>query len=267
MLRGKGHRRVDRMPCRSRTERKEDAAMTSKILLPTDSSIPALVATIKAVEMAKASGSTLVVLNVIEQMPAVEIERIAEDKALRRCPFCDGVTFAKDLAAKSNVTVEEMTREGAVTGEILKAADEQKVTTIVMGTSSPSGLSALYLGDVAAAVSKMAKCSVVIIKPTEEETRSVIEMVKLTVGKVLPAAQTVESITQTRQFKVGLWLFLGFGILYIIFTGLGTYGRNIMGEHALGVNVGIIFGMFIILLTIVMAVTFNWYAGKKEAEG
>jgi len=241
--------------------------MTTRILLPTDSSLPALVATIKAVEMAKSSGSTLVVLNVVEQLPAVEIERVAEDRALRRCPLCNGVAFAKDLAMKSNVPVEVITREGAVTGEILKAADENKVTTIVMGTSSPSGLSALYLGDVAAAVGKQAKCSVVIIKPTEDEVRSVTEMVKLTEGKGKPAVQTLESITHTRQFKVGLWLFLGFGILYIIFTGLGTYGRNIMGTHAFGVNVGIIFGLFIIVLTIVMAVLFNWYAGKMEAEG
>ena len=241
--------------------------MTNRILLPTDSSLPALVATIKAVEMAKTSGSTLVVLNVVEQLPAVEIERVAEDKALRRCPSCDGVTFATDLAMKSKVPVEVITREGAVTGEILKAADENKVTTIVMGTSSPSGLSALYLGDVAAAVGKQAKCSVVIVKPTEEEVIMVTEMIKLTVIKGKPAVQTLESITHTRQFKVGLWLFFGFGILYIIFTGLGTYGRNIMGTHAFGVNVGIIFGMFIIILTIVMAVLFNWYAGKKEAEG
>ena len=241
--------------------------MTTRILLPTDSSLPAMVATIKAVEMAKASGSTLVVLNVIEQLPAVEIEREAEDRALRRCPFCDGVAFAKDLATKSKVTVEVITREGAVTGEILKAADENKVTTIVMGTSSPSGLSALYLGDVAAAVGKQAKCSVVIIKPTEDEVRSVTEMIKLTGVKAKPAVQTLESITHTRQFKIGLWLFIGFGILYTIFTGLGTYGRGIMGIHAFGVNVGIIFGMFIIVLTIVMAVLFNWYAGKKEAEG
>jgi nucleotide-binding universal stress UspA family protein/uncharacterized membrane protein (DUF485 family) len=241
--------------------------MTNRILLPTDSSLPAMVATIKAVEMAKASGSTLVVLNVIEQLPAVEIERVAEDKALRRCPFCDGVAFAQDLAARSKVPVEVITREGAVTGEILKAAEENKVTTIVMGTSSPSGISALYLGDVAAAVGKHAKCSVVIVKPTEEEVRSVTEMVKLTKAKGIPAVQTLESITHTRQFKVGLCLFFGFGILYTIFTGLGTYGRNIMGTHALGVNVGIIFGFFIIVLTIVMAVLFNWYAGKKEAEG
>lgn len=240
--------------------------MTNHILLPTDSSVPALVATLKAVEMAKASDSTLVVLNVVEQMPSIEVERISEDKALRRCEFCDGIAFAKDQAAKLNVPVVMISREGAVTGEILKAADEYKVTTIVMGTSSPSGLSALYLGDVAAAVGKMAKCSVVIIKPTDAEVKSVLEIVNKTSAKVKPV-QTLESITHTRQFKVGLWLFFGFSGIYLVFTVLGTYGRNIMGEHAFGTNVGIIFGMFIILLCIVMAVTFNWYAGKKEAEG
>ena len=241
--------------------------MTSHILLPTDSSLPALVATIKAVEMAKASDSTLVVLNVIEQTPSIEVERISEDKALRRCEFCDGISFAKDQAAKLKVPVVMISREGAVTGEILKAADEYKVTTIIMGTSSPSGLSALYLGDVAAAVGKLAKCSVVIIKPTEAEVKSVLEIVNKINGKGKPAVQTVESITHTRQFRVGLWLFFGFSVIYLVFTLLGTYGRNIMGEHAFGLNVGIIFGVFIILLTIVMAVTFNWYAGKKEAEG
>jgi uncharacterized membrane protein (DUF485 family) len=40
-----------------------------------------------------------------------------------------------------------------------------------------------------------------------------------------------------------------------------------MKEHVLGLNVGIVLGIFIIVLTIVMALTFNWYAGKKEAEG
>ena len=241
--------------------------MTSRILLPTDSSLPALVATIKAVEMAKASDSTLVVLNVIEQMPSIELERISEDKALRRCQYCDGVSFAKDQAAKLKVPIEVITREGAVTGEILKAADEYKVTTIVLGTSSPSGLSALYLGDVAAAVGKLAKCSVVIIKPTDEEVRSVLEIVNRTNGKGKQTVQTLESITHTKQFRVGLWLFFGFSALYLVFTLLGTYGRDIMGTHALGVNVGIIFGLFIIILTIVMAVVFNWYAGKKEADG
>jgi nucleotide-binding universal stress UspA family protein len=241
--------------------------MTNNILLPTDSSVPALVATIKAVEMAKASDSTLVVLNVIEQMPSIELERISEDKALRRCEFCDGISFAKDQAAKNKVPVVMITREGAVTGEILKAAEEYKVTTIVMGTSSPSGLSALYLGDVAAAVGKMAKCSVVIIKPTEAEVKSVLEIVNKTNGKGKAQVQTVESIIHTKQFRVGIWLFFGFSILYLVFTVLGTYGRSIMGGHTLGVNVGIVFGVFIIMLTIVMAVTFNWYAGRKEAEG
>jgi nucleotide-binding universal stress UspA family protein/uncharacterized membrane protein (DUF485 family) len=254
---------MDRREGRPWTGQQEDAAMTDRILLPTDSSVPALVATVKAVEMAKASGSTLVVLSVIEQMPAVEIERIAEDSALERSVSYDGVAFVKDLAARSKVPVEMITKEGAVTGEILKAAVENKVTTIVMGTSSPHGLSALYLGDVAAAVSKHAACSVVVIRPTEEEARSVMEMVN---RKGIAPIQTVDSIIHTKQFRVGMWLFFTFSVIYLAFTLLGTYGRGAMKEHALGVNVGVIFGVFVILLAIVMAVVFNWYAGKKEAE-
>ncbi len=241
--------------------------MTEHILLPTDSSMPALVATVKAVQMAKANDSTLVVLNVIEQTPTVEIERMAEDKALRRCPFCDGIAFAKDQAEKFKVPFIVITREGAVTGEILKAAEEYKVTTIVMGTSSPSGLSALYLGDVAAAVSKHAKCSVVIVKPTEAEAKSVLEIVNRINGRAKGAVQTVDSIIHTKQFMVGFWLFIIFSVIYLVFTLLGTYGRSIMGERALGVNVGIVFGVFVILLAIIMALVFNWYAGMKEAEG
>jgi nucleotide-binding universal stress UspA family protein len=56
--------------------------MTNRILLPTDSSLPALVTTIKAVDMAKASGSTLLVLNVIEHLPSVEQERVDVNSAL-----------------------------------------------------------------------------------------------------------------------------------------------------------------------------------------
>jgi uncharacterized membrane protein (DUF485 family) len=149
----------------------------------------------------------------------------------------------------------------------LKAAEEYKVTTIVMGTSSPSGLSALYLGDVAAAVSKQAKCSVVIIKPTEAEAKSVLEIVNRINGRAKGAVQTVDSIIHTKQFMVGLWLFIIFSVIYLVFTLLGTYGRSIMGERALGLNVGIVFGVFVILLAIIMALVFNWYAGMKEAEG
>jgi nucleotide-binding universal stress UspA family protein/uncharacterized membrane protein (DUF485 family) len=254
---------MDRREGRPWTGQQEDATMTDRILLPTDSSVPALVATIKAVEMAKANGSTLVVLSVVEQVPSVEIERIAGDSALERSLSYDGIAFVKDLAAKSKVPVEMITKEGAVTGEILKAAVDKKVTTIVMGTSSPHGLSALYLGDVAAAVSKHATCSVVIIRPTEEEARSVMEMVN---KKGIPPVQTVDSIIHTKQFRVGMWLFFTFSAIYLAFTLLGTYGRGAMKEHAFGVNVGIVFGLFVILLAIIMAVVFNWYAAKKEAE-
>jgi len=50
------------------------------ILLPTDGSTPALVATIKAVDMAKERGVTLIILKVVETAPIVDIERIAVER-------------------------------------------------------------------------------------------------------------------------------------------------------------------------------------------
>ncbi|MGD0818758.1 MAG: universal stress protein [Methanomassiliicoccales archaeon] len=65
--------------------------MTKRIMLPTDSSLPALVATSMAVDMAKSSDSTLVVLGVIEQLPAIELERLDENRALEHFRSSDGI--------------------------------------------------------------------------------------------------------------------------------------------------------------------------------
>ncbi len=53
--------------------------MTDNILLPTASSLPEPVANIKAVDMARANDSTLVVLNVTEQMPLIGFERLSQN--------------------------------------------------------------------------------------------------------------------------------------------------------------------------------------------
>jgi nucleotide-binding universal stress UspA family protein/uncharacterized membrane protein (DUF485 family) len=236
----------------------------SRILLPTDSSRPALAATIKAVDLAKASGAELIILSVIEQGAMMGGEITAENAALKRCPGIDGVLFARELAKKSGVQTLEVEREGAVTGEILKAADSFQVGIIVMGSSKPKGLSGLYLGDVAASVNKGAKCVVITVNPTSEEGRLALEMAKAMATREKP--KTVAHITRTKQFKVGLFLFAGYAAFYAIFVLLGTYGRETMKTHMLGMNLGLVLGFLVIIVAIIMAVWFNYYATKAEAE-
>ena len=149
--------------------------MNHRILLPTNGSLPALVATKEAVRIAKEKGATLVILNVIEQESATYTEQVREDVGLHGGTGVDGVAFALQLANEAGLKTEVLVKEGAVTGEIVKTSEEAEVSMIVMGSSNPRGLAGLYLGDVAEAVTKRAKISVFIIKPTDEEIERVLE--------------------------------------------------------------------------------------------
>jgi len=239
--------------------------MNHRILLPTNGSLPALVATKEAVRMAKEKGGTLVILNVVEQDPAMYLEQVSEDVGLRGGTGVDGVIFAQALASEAGVKTEIMVREGAVTGEIIRAAEEAQVSMIVMGSSNPRGLAGLYLGNVAEAVTKKAKVSVFIIKPTDEEIEIALKLAKTPLPT--PEENALRSIIHSRKFMVGLGLFSIYGVLYTVFTVLGTFGRDIMATRVAGLNVGLIMGMTVILLAIVMALSFNYYAVRVEKEG
>lgn len=236
--------------------------MVRRILLPTDSSLPAIAATVDAVRLAKDRQATLIILHVVELTPTMEVEQHAENVGLKRCPDIDGVAFARELAKKEGVLTEEIIKEGPVTGEIVHVAEDFKVESIVMGASRPHGMTELYLGDVARAVSKMAKCEVITINPTPEQGKVALAMARSMDGKEKP--KSVKSITSTKQFKIGLLLFFAYTTFYVIFILLGSFARDVMGSLTLGTNVGIILGMLVIIIAIVMAVVFNWYAGKME---
>lgn len=236
--------------------------MTPRILLPTNGSLPALVATREAVRLAREKGATLVILNVVEQDPAMYLEQVSEDLGLKGGTGVDGVLFAQQLASENGVKTEIMVREGAVTGEILRAADEAGVSMIVMGSSNPRGLTGLYLGSVAEAVTKRAKVSVYIIKPTEEEIEAALRLARAPLPS--PEENALRAIVHSRKFKVGLGLFAGYGALYTAFTVLGTFGRDAMATRVAGLNLGLVMGMTVILLAITMALAFNYYAVRAE---
>jgi len=224
-----------------------------------------LVATKEAVRLAKEKGATLVILNVVEQDPAMYLEQVSEDVGLGGGTGVDGVLFAQQLASEAGIKTEIMVREGAVTGEIIRAADEARVSMIVMGSSNPRGLAGLYLGNVAEAVTKRAKVSVYIIKPTEEEIEAAMRLAKTPLPT--PEESALRSIIHSRKFKVGLALFGIYGILYTIFTVLGTFGRGVMSTRIGSLNLGLVMGLTVIALAIIMALSFNYYAVKVEKEG
>jgi nucleotide-binding universal stress UspA family protein/uncharacterized membrane protein (DUF485 family) len=235
------------------------------VLLPTDGSTPALVATIKAVEMARERGATLIILKVIEQSPSMNIEKMAESSALMRPSTEDGVKYAEELAALNKVPTKVLIKEGPVVGEIIRTAEEEGSELIVLGTSSLKGLNRLYLGNVAKSVVSQAPTSVVVIKPTPEEIKQAHALVR-EVTEETPA-KAVRSITRTRQFKVGVFLFAIYVLGYAAFVVIGSYFHGIFGELVGQLNVGTVLGVILIVLTIALAIGFNWYADRAESRG
>ena len=69
-----------------------------------------------------------------------------------------------------------------------------------------------------------------------------------------------------KTFRMGLTLFTIYIIGYFLFTIAGTFNKNILMTRMFGLNVGIVGGMIIIVSAIVIAVYYNWYAGKVETE-
>jgi nucleotide-binding universal stress UspA family protein/uncharacterized membrane protein (DUF485 family) len=232
------------------------------ILLPTDGSTPALVATNRAVEMAKEMNATLVILKVVEQNPLVNVERIAESAALMRPESEDGVNYAQEMALDNGVTTKVLVREGPVVGEIVRAAEEVKADLIIMGTSSLKGLNRLYLGSVAKAVVSQAPTSVVVVKPTSEDIKAV--MVKAKEITEESPAKAIRAITRTRQFKVGVYLFAIYTIGYAAFVVAGSYFKDFFRSVLGNLNVGTALGIALIIITIALAIGFNWYAERAK---
>ncbi|HXZ24185.1 MAG TPA: universal stress protein [Methanomassiliicoccales archaeon] len=237
-----------------------------RILLPTDGSYPAIAATVRAMEMAKDRNGKVVILRVAEQVIGAGMERIAEDSALMRTAGIDGIAYAKEIMSKNNVPFDVVLREGAVVGEIVRTAAESEVDIIVMGSSTIKGLPGLYLGSVSRGVIKEAPCDVVVVKLTEQEMHRAVEMaLQFAIGQKAPTPiNGAAELFKTRQFKVGLGLFTVYVVGYAIFTIVGTFSKLSFAGAFGGMNVGVYSGIILIITAIVMAVGFNWYAGKKE---
>lgn len=245
-----------------------------RILLPTDGSYPAIAATVRAIEMAKDRKAQLIILNVSEQVTVAGMDRIAEESALMRTAGIDGVAYARDMASKAGIPMETVRREGAVVGEIVRTAAEKNVDIIVMGSSTIKGLPGLYLGSVSRGVIKDAPCDVVVVKLTEEEMKKAVQLAHdiASAMRLPPVKFDIGDITRSRKFKVGIGLLAVYSVTYLLFTVLGTFIKNpdsvldlsIFSLPMLGTNLGIVFGMVVIFMAIIMAVVFNWYAGRSE---
>jgi len=124
-----------------------------------------------AADFAKAFNSDLAVLHVIDfwagipavyrkgvMVPVLEVTRQIQESVdarleelVERCRGCSG-------------EVKAYSRMGIPTKEILKLAAEESVDLIVLGTHARAGVERAMLGSVAAAVTRAARCPVLIVR-------------------------------------------------------------------------------------------------------
>ncbi|MEM3462537.1 MAG: universal stress protein [Candidatus Bathyarchaeia archaeon] len=137
--------------------------MFAKILVPIDGSPHADKAIRYAADLSKRYGSRLILLHVIPvrvyafaEVGAVLSEDVEEgEEILRR-----GMELARSLGAEA----DQRLRRGIPAEEILRAAEEEKVDLIAIGSRGLSGVKAFLLGSVSDKVSHHAKCPVFIVR-------------------------------------------------------------------------------------------------------
>ncbi len=134
-----------------------------KILFPTDFSTASDAGLPLATTLAKEMGATLIVLHVEEPANAY-----GGGEFYYGLPEPDHPNLVKMLhnvkPADSKVPCEHRMLMGDPATEIVKAADDESVAMIVLGTHGRTGLTRFLMGSVAEQVVRKAKCPVVTLK-------------------------------------------------------------------------------------------------------
>jgi nucleotide-binding universal stress UspA family protein len=132
--------------------------MIKKILVATDGSDTAMKAAEYAVDLARQTGSTLLILSVIDRnlfvtkampgkaTPTHLTEPIEDYLRQAAGAYLDEI---KDMCRKRKVQGKALIRSGYPVGEILKEAEESNVDLVVIGSHGRTAIAASVLGSVA----------------------------------------------------------------------------------------------------------------------
>ncbi len=140
-----------------------------KILCPTDFSAPSCEAASAASEMARTFSAALVLVHVVEPLPAAAaaasgypIDVEALEKSLVEHAQARLHDFARRHIAKGITTTVRAVR-GSVAPTILEVAEEEAVDLIVIATHGETGLRHVLLGSIAERVVRSAICPVLTV--------------------------------------------------------------------------------------------------------
>jgi nucleotide-binding universal stress UspA family protein len=157
------------------------------ILAPTDGSALSLAGALKAVDFAKRLEARLVVLSSIPayQYPiyvgGIPFEYPSESEYEAQCRAIAGryLGLVMDVAREQGVAATQRTEfNGNAAQAILRVAQDEQCTLIVMSSHGRSGLSRMFLGSVAIKTLTMAHIPVLVDRPTPDEVAQIEVLMK-----------------------------------------------------------------------------------------
>ncbi|MCG7845086.1 MAG: universal stress protein [Methanomassiliicoccales archaeon] len=245
------------------------------ILLATDGSKPALTATKKAVELAKATGAVLHVVCVKEDTMSMPLERKDEEMAEEEWIgiHAKGGEVAMEWASLNSVpAVLKIYLGGPVVGAILDYAKHIKPEMIVLGSSGRSGWERISLGSVAEGVMKHSTYPVVMTKGYRDAY--IEDIMQIALAKIRPAEEeALVDLTPMADLHIRRKLGIAFGTLLaflIPYFGLGalnsffveTATTKLFGDA----TVTVVWVLLLFPIGWITAIVFHHMATKAEAK-
>ena len=141
--------------------------MISKILVAVDGSTPAEKALDYAIELARKTSNSILIINVIEEFGELmnrwkEHDDFVKDLKRERTAMLDKYESRVKEAGIKNVRI--IRAEGNAAEKILQIAEDKKIDTIILGSRGLGTAKEFLLGSVSHNVIHHAKCSVIIAK-------------------------------------------------------------------------------------------------------
>lgn len=143
--------------------------MYKKVLFATDFDEVGILAAHKAKKIAQENGAELILVHVVEPIPAYAYPGFAGfaevEVSIREQAEKELNTLAERLGVDKKHRLLEF---GSTKNEILRVAEENKIDLIVTGSHGKHGL-ALLLGSTANAILHGTKCDMLIVRPPQED--------------------------------------------------------------------------------------------------
>lgn len=151
-------------------------ANPSRILVPTDGSPNAIRALKVAISLAKKFNGTIVMLNVIPTpgilleapigvgIPSTGIGQYYSQQEVAANNLLDSGLFMCKNQGVTSVETQVVRAGNSIVEEIIRAAKNEKINLIVIGTRGLGGFKKLILGSVSSGVVTHANCDVLVVR-------------------------------------------------------------------------------------------------------